>query len=87
MEFKLPYYKKFKHTLTNIAYNFSLNPEKLRIEFFSPNSQAIFVECVDNQEYKIHINLQENRIISIQKLSNNGGYSEYAREKYRQFMK
>lgn len=87
MEFELPQYKKFKKSLVEVAKRFSLNPDKLRIEFFTPNCQAILVEQVENQNYKIHINLEENRIVSIQRLSAGGGYPDHIRNKYRKFMK
>lgn len=70
-----------------MAKKFGLDPDKLKIEFFTPNRQAILVENVENQQYKIHINLEEDRIISIQRLSGEGVYPEHIRKKYRQFMK
>ncbi len=87
MEFKLPQYKKFKKALVDVANRFGLNPDHLKIEFFTPNCQAILVEQVENQNYKIHINLEENRIVSIQRLNGTGGYPDHIRQKYRQFMK
>ena len=89
MEFQLPYYRKFKKHLTEIADRYRLNPDNLKIEFFTPDCQAILIEQVENQNYKIHINLEENRIISIKRISKNGEATtpEYVREKYRQFMK
>ncbi len=88
MEFQNPQYKIFRKNVTEIAHRFHLDPDKLKVEFFTPNSQAILVEEVEDHDFKIHINLQENRIISIQHLSKNGnGFSETLKEKYRRFMK
>ena len=88
MEFQLSQYRHFKKSLTQVAERFSLNPDKLKVEFFTPNSQAILVENVDNQDFKIHINLQENRIVSFRRLSKNGSStSESLKEKYRRYMK
>ncbi len=88
MEFKLPQYKRFRQHFKEIASRFSLNPDHLKIEFYTPKSQAILIESVEDQDFKIHINLQENRIISIQNLSgSSSGFSEGLREKYRQHMK
>jgi len=88
MEFESPQFLRFKQTLTEVANRFSLNPDKLKVEFFTPNCQAIFVENVDNQHLKIHINLQENRIVSIQNLSpSRHGLTEHLKEKYRRYMK
>ncbi len=88
MEFISPQLRAFKETLMDVASRFSLNPDKLSVEFFAPNCQAIFVEHVGDQDFKIHINLQENRIVSIQSLSDaNNGFTDRLKEKYRQYMK
>ncbi|TDI86515.1 MAG: hypothetical protein E2O78_02790 [Caldithrix sp.] len=88
MEFPVPQFKKFSQHLIEIAKKFSLNPEKLRIEFYAPNTQAILIERNEDVDFKIHINLQENRIISVQRLSKNGNdTTDRLKEKYRRFMK
>ena len=87
MSFKPTTYKKFTKALVNVANRFGLHPAHLRIEFFTPNCQAILVEQVENQNYKIHITLEENRIVSIQRLNGTGGYPDHIRQKYREFMK
>ncbi|MFQ5651749.1 MAG: hypothetical protein ACE5IY_17565 [bacterium] len=88
MEFQFPHYKNFQNKVVEIAHRFSLDPDNLKVEFYTPDSQAILIEHVEDQDFKIHINLQENRIISIQSLGNNGnGLSERLREKYRRYMK
>jgi len=88
MEFEFPEYKRFTHHFKKIANRFSLDPDQLKIEFYRPHSQAILIESVDDQDFKIHINLQEDRIVSIKNLSSDGsGFSERLREKYRKHMK
>lgn len=88
MEFQSPYYKHFIKDFQQIANKFSLNPEKLKVEFYTPHCQAIFVEQVDGHAFKIHINLEENRIISVQMLKNpHNGKTDLIKEKYRKYMK
>lgn len=88
MEYELPHYKAYNKELLQIAQQFSLDPNKLKIEFFTPHCQAIVVEQVDGHIFKVHINLEENRIVSIKRLSNGiAGNLDYLKEKYRRFMK
>jgi len=87
MEFQLPYYKQFKKNLTEIANRFSLNPDNLKIEFFTPNCQAILEEQIGDDKFKIHISLEEDRIISFRRISDSGDYPEHIRAKYRRYMK
>jgi len=87
MKFKAEHYKKFKNNISEIASRYSLNQDKLLVEFFTPNCQAILVENVDNHNYKIHINLEEDRIVSIQPLDKAAAKSHNWREKYRRYMK
>lgn len=88
MEFHVPRYKDYKEDFKELAEQYSLNPEKIIIEFYTPQIQAILTEQVEDQTFKIHINLEENRIVSIQRLSTNGnGRTEALKDKYRKFMK
>ncbi len=88
MTFNSPHYKDFTKEFKQIAEQYSLDPDNLAIEFYTPQSQAILVENVEDQSYKIHINLEEDRIISVQRIANSGnGNSEDIKEKYRRFMK
>ncbi len=88
MTFNSPHYKDFTKEFKQIAEQYSLDPDNLEIEFYTPQSQAILVENVEDQSYKIHINLEEDRIISVQRIANSGnGNSEDIKEKYRRFMK
>lgn len=88
MEFYAPHYKEFSEDFEEIAKQYGLDPEKIKIEFYTPQCQAILTEEVEDQTFKIHINLEEDRIVSIKRLSGNGnGSAETLKEKYRQFMK
>ena len=88
MEFQAPHYKDYVQDFQEIAKHYSLNPEKVKIEFYTPQCQAILTEEIEDHTFKIHINLEENRIVSIKQLAGNGnGKSDTFKEKYRQFMK
>ncbi|NIR47330.1 hypothetical protein GWO43_02495 [candidate division KSB1 bacterium] len=88
MEFDSPVYQQFRKDFDEIAKQFSLDPNHLKVEFYTPHSQAILIEEVEDQVFKIHINLEDNRIISFQRLGENGnGNAEYIKNKYRKFMK
>ena len=87
MEYKSPHFKRVEKDFKQIAGRFGLNTDGLRVEFYMPGQQAIFIEQIEDEAYKIHINLQEERIISIQRVSGNGKpYSDKIRKKYRQYM-
>ncbi len=88
MKFRSPHYKHFTKDFQDIANRFSLDPDNLQVEFYTPRTQAILIEQINDQSYKIHINLEENRIISVKRLGkSNNGNSEFIKEKYRRFMK
>jgi len=88
MEFHAPHYKKYVDDFQEIAKQYSLNPEKVKIEFYTPQCQAILTEQIEDHTFKIHINLEENRIVSIKHLTGNGnGNTDIFKEKYRKFMK
>ncbi|MFQ6113281.1 MAG: hypothetical protein ACE5NG_04225 [bacterium] len=88
MEFQSPHYKHFTEDFQKIAKQYSLDPDKLKVEFYTPNCQAILIEQVNSHTFKIHINLEENRIISVQMLTGaSNGESDLIKEKYRKFMK
>ena len=88
MEFQAPHYKNYIDDFQEIAKHYSLNPEKIKIEFYTPQCQAILIEEIENHTFKIHINLEEDRIVSIKHLTGNGnGNTDTFMEKYRKFMK
>ncbi len=90
MEFLSPHYREYVEDFRRIAEAFSLDPDHLAIEFYAPRTQAIVIEEVENEKFKLHINLEENRIISCQRISRNGngnGHADRLRSKYRRYMK
>jgi len=88
MEFQVPHYADYVDDFQEIAKHYSLNPEKLKIEFYTPQCQAILTEQIEDHTFKIHINLEEDRIVSIKHLTGNGnGNPDTFMEKYRKFMK
>ena len=88
MEFQSPHYKHFSKDLKELARKYELDPQSLTIEFYTPNHQAIVIERFDEEAFKIHINLEEERIISVKRLTENGnGNGENLKKKYRKYMK
>jgi hypothetical protein len=88
MELQSPHYEQYTKDFENIARKFSLDPNGLKVEFYTPNCQAILIEKVNGEEFKIHINLEDTRIVSIRRLTENGNDNgEQLKEKYRKFMK
>ncbi|MFQ5486783.1 MAG: hypothetical protein ACE5IR_05155 [bacterium] len=87
MEFQSDHYRNYTTDFQAIAQHYSLDPDHLTVEFYTPN-QAIFIEEVEDQAYKIHINLEEDRIISFKNLSETRNKnSETIKKKYRKFMR
>ena len=89
MEFQAPHYKDYVEDFQQIAKHYSLNLDKVKIEFYTPECQAILTEQVEGHTFKIHINLEEDRIVSIKDITGNGGghTDDTFKEKYRRFMK
>ncbi|MFQ5710005.1 MAG: hypothetical protein ACE5HO_21325 [bacterium] len=87
MEFQFPHLEHFTEDFHQIADRFRLNPDHLKIEFYRPSSQVILVEAVGDHAFKIHIDLEEHRIISIQTLSAcKKEEADFIKRKYRRFM-
>ena len=86
MKFADPRLLLFRDDISKIANTFRLDTERLLVESYIPNNHAILVESVGNHRIRLHINLQENRIISIKEL----GASDIDMElfqKYLEFMR
>jgi len=79
----------FATDIAAVAQKFNLNLNDLEVEFFTPARQAIVVETVGKKRFKVHINLEENRIIAVKQVSaapvENGETDQFA--KYKSFMK
>lgn len=86
MQFSNPRFMLFENEILAIAEKFDLKIDDLTVENFIPNSTAILVENVDGHLFRIHINLQENRIIAAKQLdSDHAEKSLFA--KYTAYMK
>lgn len=76
--------------ILEVAEMFNFDPQHLLVEFFNPGRQGIFVEDVGEVRFRIHLSLEEKRIISVKQIA---GPSERAPgapdpfEKYKVFMK
>lgn len=68
MKFSNPRLFFFKDEIAKMAERFRLNADDLLVESYEPRTTAIVVETVDNHRFRVHINLQENRIIAAKQL-------------------
>ena len=75
--------------VSEIAEGFDLDLDNLQVEFFSPGHQGIFVEKVGQRMFRIHVNIEENRIIAVKQiegpLAPSGAGDPF--EKYKSYMK
>ncbi|MDZ7363038.1 MAG: hypothetical protein ONB46_20300 [candidate division KSB1 bacterium] len=80
---------RFATDIAAVAQQYQLDLDGLEVELFTPGRQAIVVEAVGNQRFRIHINLEENRIIAVKQITpapvKNLGEDPFA--KYKKFMK
>lgn len=59
----------FEEDIKQAAQRFNLDLGNLQVEFFSPGRQAIFIESVAGCEFRIHLSLEEGRIIAVRQTS------------------
>ncbi|RME02131.1 MAG: hypothetical protein D6814_00190 [Calditrichaeota bacterium] len=86
MKFADPRLLLFRDDILEIAKAFSLDSENLLVESYIPNNHAILVETVADHKFRIHVNLQEWRIVAAKEL----GSKQLNRalfEKYIEYMK
>ena len=86
MKFAHPSLMLFKDEILKTAERYALSSDDLFVETFIPGNNAILVETVQNNKFRVHINLQENRIIAAKHLNSAEGHRE-AMAKYTAFMK
>lgn len=55
--------------ITQVAETFNLDTNCLQVEFFSPGHQGIFVETVAGRKFRIHLSLEEKRIVAVQQIA------------------
>ena len=54
---------------SEIAQGFNLDLKNLKVEFFSPGHQGIFIERVGHSSFRVHVNIEENRIIAVEQIA------------------
>ncbi len=78
----------YEEDIKKAAQRFSLELAHLEVEFFSPGRQAILIETVGERVFRIHVSLEEGRIIAVKQTA---GPMESAEsgvfDKYKAFMK
>ncbi len=79
----------FETDIAAVAKQYNLNLDHLDVEFFSPGRQAILVETVGGRRFRVHLSLEENRIIAVKQLdsASKESASEDPFAKYKNFMK
>jgi hypothetical protein len=80
---------RYESDIVAAAEEYNLNLRDLEVESFSPSGLAILVEKIGERRFKIHINLQEGRIIAVKQIAGapleNDAEDQFA--KYTSFMK
>lgn len=88
MNFRDPGLRRFEEEVEDTANKFGLDRENLEVEFYSPRTQAIFVERVQCWRFRIHINLEEQRIVAVRQIeSGAAAVQPEVLAKYKAFMK
>lgn len=80
---------RYETDIAAVAGKYNLNLEGLEVESFSPTGLAILVEKIGEKRFKIHINLQEGRIIAVKQIAGAPpeNHTENQFAKYTTFMK
>lgn len=78
----------FEEDIKQVAQRFNFDLGHLQVEFFSPGRQAILIETIGAREFRIHLSLEEGRIIAVQQTAGplESGESDLF-DKYKKFMK
>lgn len=81
MQFANSHLKIFKDDIQKVIEKFNLSSD-VKVIAFAPGANAIFIEEKDNKHFKLHINLEENRIIAIKQMEgekiDSGSIQKYA---------
>jgi len=59
----------YQEDITKVAERFHLDLAHLAVEFFRPERQGIFVETVGERQFRIHVSLEEGRIIAVKQIA------------------
>lgn len=68
MKFANPGLLILEDEIKKTARRYGLNPDDLIVECYIPNNNAIFIETVDGSHFRVHVNLQEDRIIAAEQM-------------------
>ena len=78
----------FAQDIAAVAQRFHLDLEHLQVEIFSPGRQAILVESRGAHAFRIHLSLEEDRIVAVKQVSGPAVSAESELfVKYKAFMK
>jgi len=76
--------------IAQVAASFNLDANHLHVEFFRPGHQGIFIETVSDCKFRIHLSLEEKRIVAVQQIAGPTAQGLNAPDpfaKYKAFMK
>jgi hypothetical protein len=88
MEYRNPGLSRFEDEIDETIRYFGLDRKNLEIESYTPRTQLILIERVEKWRFRIHINIQENRIISVRQIETGApAVQPETFSRYRAFMK
>lgn len=80
--------RRFEEEILEMARFFQLDDKNLEVEFYTPRTQLIVVERAAPWRFRIHINIQEKRIVSVRQIESTApAVRPEALSKYKAFMK
>jgi len=62
--------RRFEEEIQEMVRFFKFDEENLAVEFFTPRTQLIVVERLHPWRFRIHINVQEKRIVAVRQIEN-----------------
>ncbi len=78
----------FAQDIAAVARRFHLELEHLQVEIFSPGRQAILIETQGEHVFRIHLSLEEDRIVAVKQIDGPAVSTENVLfTKYKTFMK
>jgi hypothetical protein len=78
----------YEEDIKKAAQRFGLDLAHLEVEFFSPGRQAILIETLGERVFRIHVSLEEGRIIAVKQTAGPIAAGEGGPfDKYKAFMK
>jgi len=88
MDYHDPGLRRFEEDITEMVNYFGLDEKNVEVEFYIPRTQVILVERVQRWRFRIHINVQEKRIIAVRQIESDApAMQPEALSKYKVFMK